>query len=77
VIKLTLYTTSACHLCELAEQQLVNITKAYDLDISQIEISHDDTLIERYGIRIPVIKFANGDELNWPFEQADIEEKLQ
>lgn len=33
-----------------------------------IDISADDELSERYGMRIPVLCGDTGDELGWPFD---------
>lgn len=72
----TLFTTAGCHLCDLAEAILLTIPSHYDLEITQIEIGDSDELVERYGIRIPVVKFSDESEIGWPFEQNDIESKL-
>ena len=76
MIKLTLYTTAGCHLCELANEILTLVQSNTDLTIEYTDIADDDALVERYGIRIPVIKFPDESELGWPFELSDIESKL-
>lgn len=64
-----LFTTSACHLCELAEA-ILDETK---LKVQAIEIADDDALTARYGTRIPVLKRTdNLSELNWPFTVEDV-----
>lgn len=68
--RLTLYGTSACHLCELAEQ----ILQALALDYGKIDISESDALFERYGVLIPVLRHPDGRELNWPFTPAQLAE---
>ena len=69
---LRLYTTAGCHLCELAEAILMEI----DITPELIEIGDDDALVAQYGTTIPVIKFADNSELNWPFARQDIEIKI-
>ena len=71
----TLYGTSACHLCELAEELLVahcrdNPAVAFE----KVDISGSDVLFERYGVRIPVLRDAGGRELGWPFTAAQLRE---
>lgn len=61
---LTLFGTSACHLCELAEGLLVQA----DVQFSVVDISESDALFERYGVTIPVLRRDDGAELNWPFD---------
>ena len=71
---LILYGTSACHLCELAEEQLDALReRGYAVAYRKVDIAADDDLLARYGIRIPVVRRArDGRELDWPFEPADI-----
>jgi len=63
-----LYTTLDCHLCE---QALVMIEPLLNqgLELQAIDISESNTLIESYGLRIPVLVRADtGAELGWPFD---------
>jgi len=68
---LILYSTPACHLCETAHALISPYLDQLQIDIEEVDISESDLLIERYGIRIPVLKFADredaGEELGWPF----------
>lgn len=71
--QLILYTTSACHLCEQAAEILQELQKSYSFDVKPLDISADELLVEKYGIRIPVVR--NNDlarELGWPFNAEDI-----
>ena len=67
MINLTLYTTSGCHLCEEAEKMLRLLSEQQHRRWVTKEICEDDDLVERYGIRIPVISTEKGRELGWPF----------
>ena len=72
---LLLYGTSACHLCEQAEELLeellaVNRAARY----RKVDISTDDALFERYGWVIPVIVRPDGEELCWPFDRTRLRE---
>ena len=69
MIRLRLYTTLGCHLCEQLEALLVTLCATpYRLD--RVEISDDDALVERYGVRIPVLVDEAGAELDRGFEPA-------
>jgi len=68
--RLTLYGTSACHLCELAEKMLQELALHY----GKVDISESDALFERYGVLIPVLRHPDGRELNWPFTSAQLTE---
>lgn len=66
---LLLYSTSGCHLCELAKELVETALLFEPFTLRIIDIANDDTLFENYGIRIPVIKFENSQqELSWPFD---------
>lgn len=65
--ELLLYGTSCCHLCEQAEA----ILHAIGARAEHIDIAEDDALLERYGIRIPVVRRLDNDtELGWPFDET-------
>ncbi|MDD2701224.1 MAG: glutaredoxin family protein [Sideroxydans sp.] len=68
-MKLVLYSTSHCHLCEQAEALLAQL----GVEAEHIDIVDDDALLERYGTCIPVVKRAdNGSEIGWPFDIASL-----
>jgi len=85
-MRFTLYGTSACHLCEIAEQMLQGLQQSQKqqsqkqagtaFGFDKVDISESDTLFERYGVLIPVLKHPDGRELNWPFSQAQLEQFL-
>jgi hypothetical protein len=80
----TLYSTSACHLCEEAlailnelHEQMLKLAKDQSFvfegqsiySIKLVDIAEDDDLLGSYGTRIPVlISPASGEELAWPFD---------
>jgi len=69
-MKLLLYGTRFCHLCEQAGAVLhaAGVTAEY------IDIAEDEALLEKYGMRIPVVRRVdNGAELGWPFDVAALE----
>lgn len=72
--QLYLYSTSHCHLCELACACAIKIP---DILVIVIDIAEDETLLEKFGTRIPVLqRHDNQAELNWPFNDADIHQFL-
>ena len=65
---MTLYGTSACHLCDEAQELLSTVLADRPLWRYRIvDISESDLLFERYGLLIPVLALADGRELRWPF----------
>lgn len=65
--RLILYMTEACHLCEQAQLLVIEVTGR---PAREIDIVDDDSLMTRYGVRIPVLRTADGRELGWPFDAA-------
>ena len=73
--RLILYSTSHCHLCDLARSLLISSTKAFTLEL--IDIAENELLLEQYGVRIPVLlRDDTKVELNWPFNENDIQKFL-
>jgi len=73
--EIVLYTTLGCHLCDQAEAMLNHLIDKQLVSgyrLSLIEISEDDSLLELYGIRIPVLAI-NNDELGWPFDLTELQ----
>ncbi|HSH56380.1 MAG TPA: glutaredoxin family protein, partial [Halomonas sp.] len=69
MIRLTLYTTLGCHLCQQLEGLLAQLS-CEPIELERVEISEEDALIARYGVRIPVLADAAGNELDRGFEPA-------
>ena len=67
----TLFGTDGCHLCEQALALVRAAQGELNLVIQEIDIANSDELLDRYGIRIPVLQH-DGRELNWPFDQTDL-----
>jgi glutaredoxin len=64
-----LYGTTCCHLCEEAE----SILREIRIDADYVDIADDDELLDKYGIRIPVLKrLDTGAELGWPFDAVAV-----
>lgn len=60
-----LYGTTHCHLCEEAQA----LVAGCGIAATHVDIANDDALLERYGVRIPVLfRTADGAELGWPFD---------
>lgn len=67
MMRLILYGTTFCHLCEQAEAVLL----AAEVSAEHVDIAQDDELLERYGTRIPVLRREDkGEELGWPFDAS-------
>ena len=70
-----LYSTSACHLCEVAEGMLLELrSSGGEVSYDKCDIADSDQLFARYGLRIPVLVHPDGRELGWPFDLASLRE---
>lgn len=73
-MKLVLYSTLGCHLCETAKALLLELAQSgapglAQFSVTEVDIADDDTLFARYGVRIPVLKIDDQNrELGWPFD---------
>jgi hypothetical protein len=63
-----------CHLCDLAWEVLA---QAGVPDFESIWIDDDAELEQRYGTRVPVLRFADGTELDWPFNAEAVQARLE
>lgn len=76
-IMLTLYHTEHCHLCEMAEELCLTLLNPEYFTLTLVDIAEDETLLELYGVRIPVLKVENdGREIGWPFDGERLMEFL-
>jgi len=66
-----LFGTPGCHLCEVAEGVLMPFVE-YGLLVELVDIAESGPLVERYGLRIPVLRrIDTGQELDWPFDDPE------
>lgn len=72
---LRLYTTLGCHLCTALEAWLGRLANQ-PVTLERVEISADETLMQCYGVRIPVLADARRQELDRGFEPARLAEWL-
>ena len=67
-----LFTTPGCHLCELAEEEIMPLVE-HGLMVELIDIADSEALVDAYGLRIPVLRrLDTGVELGWPFDTEQV-----
>ncbi|MEH6549674.1 MAG: glutaredoxin family protein [Pseudomonadales bacterium] len=72
-----LYTTLGCHLCEQAMELAQPIAEDMGAVILPVEIADSDDLMQRYGVRIPVLALEGIEQdLGWPFDAAQFSDWL-
>jgi hypothetical protein len=67
-----LFSTTGCHLCEVAEALLMPFVE-HGLLVELIDIAEREDWVEQYGLVIPVLRRCDtGSELNWPFDAEQV-----
>jgi len=61
-MQLTLYTRPGCHLCEEMKAVIRRVQGQVACELAEVDISLDETLLQRYGHHIPVL-LADGVEV--------------
>jgi predicted DCC family thiol-disulfide oxidoreductase YuxK len=70
--KITLISGPNCHLCDQAKEMLYPLLESKNIHLNELNVKDDVALFEQYGLRIPVVVFADGSEKGWPFTAAQI-----
>jgi len=73
MVNWTLYHTDGCHLCEEAFELIEPLTKD-TVALQCVDIMSSDQLIVEYQVSIPVLKSEHGQQLNWPFTAAQVQQ---
>jgi len=70
-LKLVLYSTDHCTLCERALDLLLSMPESRGLALQVVDVAEAPALLDRYGPRLPVLE-VGGRELDWPFGRDDV-----
>lgn len=71
-LQITLFGTQACHLCE-ETLYLLQPLAGNGVAVREVDIVSDQTLLERYQLRIPVLRREDtGEERDGPFTLAQL-----
>ncbi|OPB33019.1 glutaredoxin family protein [Pseudomonas fluorescens] len=67
-----LFGTLGCHLCEIAEAEIMPLVE-HGLLVELVDITDPQDLTDVYGLRIPVLRrMDTGAELDWPFDTGQV-----
>jgi hypothetical protein len=72
-LNVTLFSAPGCQLCEEARAILAQCIVPRPLSVTEVNIRSSSELERELGLRIPVARFPNETELNWPFSAYDVE----
>ena len=73
---LTLYMTEHCALCEEVLDMLFAMPAMQGITLNTVDIALNDSLVEAYGVRIPVLKVGDA-ELGAPIDAQTLQTWLQ
>jgi hypothetical protein len=69
-MSLVLFQRDDCHLCD---QALAVLAAARVPAFESVFIDGEPALEARFGLRVPVVRRADGQELDWPFDPAALQ----
>lgn len=72
---LTLYSRPDCHLCEQMLRELEQLLQGR-AEVRRIDISRNLELLQRYGLRIPVLAAGDEEISAYPLDRAGVERFL-
>lgn len=74
---LNLYSTEACHLCEVAKELIWSVISGTDFQLNEIDIAENEQLLAEYSLIIPVLENTeNNKKIVWPFGSEDVSQLL-
>lgn len=72
MVTITLYTTEHCTLCDTAFDWLQQCTALRGATVQTIDVADNDTLLEQFGPRVPVLA-AGARTIDWPFTESKVQ----
>lgn len=75
MIRLTLYSREACHLCEVMLGELEPLLAGRG-EVSVVDIDEDPVLRRRYGLRIPVLAHGETELCRYRLDPVAVEAHL-
>lgn len=74
---LTLYTGPHCHLCDQAKDVIYPVIQEAGWRLEEVNIAEDESLKDKYAMRIPVIVLPDGQEKGWPFSSGQVKRLIR
>lgn len=70
MLELELLQRAGCHLCDEADELLFQISIDVPIGVIKVDVDQNQALLERYGDRVPVVRFPSGNALEAPLTEA-------
>jgi glutaredoxin len=77
-VRLTIYSKPGCHLCDDMKALVQRVIDGQpDVTLSEIDISTDRELLDRYGLEIPVLAIDGTKAAKYRVSEEDLKRMLQ
>ena len=80
-MRLTIYSKPGCHLCDdmksLVHRVLATQINTHTITLDEIDISNDPTLLDRYGLEIPVLMIDGKKVAKYRVSEAELMQMLK
>jgi glutaredoxin len=73
----TLYSKPDCHLCVQARAVLLKVQAELEFELSERDITTDETLHRAYFERIPVVAFGDEEMFEYFVDEGALRERLK
>jgi glutaredoxin len=74
--QVTLVTRTGCHLCEVAEQSLRDLSAELGFAYREVDVDASQVLRDEYSDRVPVILVDGKEHGYWKVEEARLRKAL-
>jgi hypothetical protein len=75
--RLTMYSKPGCHLCDDMKQVIESVATRVALTLDVVDISADQTLMDRYGLEIPVLLIEGKKAAKYRVTERELEHRLR
>ncbi len=76
-ILVEIYSKPDCHLCEVAKERLEELRQRWPFELREINIAHDDKLMQEFGERIPLVWVEGKLACKFRVEEEQLRQKLE
>lgn len=76
-IKITLYTRRGCSLCEEMKEVLLGVSRAYPVDLAEVDVDHDPDLKARFDQEVPVLFIEGRKAFKYRTTEAELRRRLE
>jgi glutaredoxin len=75
--RVVLYSRPGCHLCDDARTVLFEVRARTPFDFREIDIESSDSLLQEYGLRIPVVVVDGSEAFEYAVDPGELEASLR